>query len=143
MLELILIFLAMIGLTHLVVDSKIFNRYVKNPLWNFLYKKFKPYEGAKEEFVLDNDGEKVLKKTSWFRRRLVEVDEMMACYQCAGLWSGVFVPLIWWLSTFHYMGFLIILLYGFAGSYLGMLGATVLLFLNTGVNNNNVEDRTG
>ena len=54
--------------------------------------------------------------------------DMIGCYQCMGFWMGVvlgsiYLPLdvIWYLQ---------IPLWGFASSYLSMLGATILNFLD-------------
>lgn len=142
MFELILVLLAIVGLTHLIVDSTIFNRYIRTPLHNYLYLKEKRYPEGEEQFVLDDKGEKILKKQSWFRRRLVEADEMMSCYQCSGFWSGIAVGSIWLVCTLDSMRWLRVLLYAFAGSYLTMLGAILLTFFNN-AGSNNVEDRHG
>lgn len=131
--ELVLILIAIMGLTHLIVDSTIFNRYVKSPLQNYLFIKEKIHPDSEEEhFVLDDRDEKILKKDTWRRRRLAEVDEMMGCYQCSGFWSGLSVVLICLLATIPYMDWVKVSLYAFAGSYLGMLGASVLSYLNGG-----------
>jgi hypothetical protein len=53
---------------------------------------------------------------------------MLNCYQCAGFWSGVLVGLILllgrWVPSLH------LLLYGWAASFLGPLGAVLVGYLN-------------
>ena len=53
---------------------------------------------------------------------------MLNCYQCAGFWSGVVTGLILLLG--HSVPSLHLLLYGFAASFLGPLGAVFLGYLN-------------
>lgn len=54
---------------------------------------------------------------------------MLNCYQCAGFWSGVVAGSILLLG--RWIPYLHLLLYGFAASFLGPLGAVFLGYLNT------------
>ena len=58
-------------------------------------------------------------------RKLVK---MLNCYQCAGFWSGVLAgSIVLILPRFPYLE---LLLYGFAASFLGTLGAVVIGYMN-------------
>jgi hypothetical protein len=65
------------------------------------------------------------------RLGLRQLVKMLNCYQCAGFWSGVVMgfvvliaPRVPWLE---------LLLYGFAASFLGPLGAVFIGYLNAQV----------
>lgn len=60
------------------------------------------------------------------------VDKLLSCHQCSGWWSGLIISLLWYFSSFPYCGWFTFIIYAFAGSYVSMLGAVLLMYLNFG-----------
>ena len=101
--EFLLFVLAVIGLTHIMVDSSFMDPF---RVW------------AREHFP-----EKVL----WLHPR-----EMVDCYQCMGTWCGWFLGLLFsflMLNTSWIVALLVTFFCGFAGSFLASVGANVIMWL--------------
>lgn len=107
MLLFVLFCIAVIGLTSIVVDSHI-SELVKNKFFN-------DSEGRPREDLT---------------RLQREIKYMTNCYQCSGLWVGLILGVI--VNPLDGQAFLPVLwlLYAFAGSYLGILGAALLNYLD-------------
>lgn len=93
MFEIMLFVFGVIGMSHIIVDSKIF-----------------------------------LPVREWFNKNWPFVGEMLGCYQCSGFWSGMFCGwAILGLPTWWHLMYLLVA--GFAGSFLSMLAAAYLNYL--------------
>ena len=105
----LLYILASIGLAHILVDSH-------------LSGKFKEW----------------MSKRKWFPRTRKFLIQGLSCYQCSGVWAGglsgfLFDPVadICWLPIPDFCCFIIrIIAYGFAASFLSVLGAVTIQYLN-------------
>lgn len=99
--------LAGVGLSHLIVDGSIFKR-----LRGLLLEKYQHTH-------------------TW-------VLELISCYQCTGFWAGALValflqPIAWGFSWYWNVPLWLIitpLIFGFAVSYLSMVGAALLNYLD-------------
>ena len=102
--ETLLYILGAIGLTHIVVDSTIFE-----PVRQWLEKPFWPSLSLK----------------NFVPRLIAKISQMISCYQCCGFWCGLVVA---WLAlpapTFGLM-----LCGGFAGNFLANSAAILLNYL--------------
>jgi hypothetical protein len=111
-LTIVLFFFATIGLTHIIVDSVFFDpiRRFFDWLSGKCYKKMQP----------------------WWRPRNIlgwlfeKIHYMLTCYQCAGFWCGLFAGWVFFGNNPW-----IILMCGFASSYLSTWGAYHLVYLES------------
>ncbi len=120
MLNIVLFCFGVIGITHIVVDSKIMapiRTWFSEPYWPWeRLQKFWSYMPFK-------------KFQSWLGWLLMEypikfLHSMMTCYQCAGLWCGLLMSLI-----FEDVNLWQIFAAGGAGSFLSSLASTFLNYL--------------
>ncbi len=104
--------LAVIGLTHIIVDSHIV-QHLKHKLF---------YKTGEDGLPTLRDDLSIVQK---------ELEFMLRCYQCTGFWVGLVLGVwlnpidtsfFWW--PFMWLG------YAFAGSFLGPLGAALLNYLD-------------
>jgi hypothetical protein len=117
----ILFIFAAIGLTHILVDSNIFEPVRK---W------FKEQGPTQSEGVV----EKVERfSCKWFCGKITEI---LSCYQCSGVWAGWFMGLLiltkWYDGGLLYnawLNFTIVFSAGFASSFLANLGALIFTYL--------------
>lgn len=91
-----------VGLSHILTDSSIVEKLIKNPL----------------EKIKNLTSNKII--TTLINNFL----EMMNCYQCSGFWSGLIVGLL--LSN----GILLSIILGFGVSFLSMFFAVIMMKLN-------------
>jgi hypothetical protein len=102
---LLLFIFAVIGMTHIIVDSELFEGFR-----DFVQRKASPvcYEG-----------------TPWFWGKFAKI---VTCYQCCGTWCGFFCGFLFspHFSENIFWNILIILCSGFAGSFLAQWGAIYL-----------------
>ena len=98
--------IAVIGLTHIIVDSHIAELVKK--------KVFEKADGTPKELT-----------PVW-----AEIKYMSNCYQCSGFWVGLLLGIL--INPLGGEAFILflLLLYAFAGSYLGVLGAALLNYLD-------------
>lgn len=104
--------LAVIGLTHIVVDSHLGWK-LKHWLW----------------YEQDDLGQPVLRDDLSALQQ--ELHFMGNCYQCSGFWSGLLlsVPLNGFPVAWYFLP-AVWLAHGFAGSYLSVIGAALINYLD-------------
>lgn len=98
--------IAVVGITHIVVDSHI-------------------AELAKKKVFENKDGTPKELTPLW-----AEIKYMANCYQCSGFWVGLLLGII--INPLEGEAFFMLLwlLYAGAGSYLGVIGAALLNYLD-------------
>lgn len=103
---LILFCIAVIGLTHIVVDSHIAELLKK--------KAFENKDGTPKNLT----------------PLQAEIKYMVNCYQCSGFWVGLLLGIL--VNPLSGTAFFLLLwlLYACAGSYLGVVGAALLNYLD-------------
>ena len=112
--EIVLYVLGAIGLTHIMVDSK-----VMLPVRNWLQEPYYPplYTFFKTLFT---------HPSIWVYEHIIKtVSQIISCYQCCGFWCGLFVG---W-SVLDNATFFKVLTAGFAGSFLSNFAAIFLNYL--------------
>lgn len=104
--ELLLFFLAAIGLTCIVVDGKIFlpiRNFFAADFWDSWHKHFKNNRHLWGLLII-----------TFLAKR---INDIITCHQCAGFWCGLFCGLLCDMN---------LLLAGFSGSFLSMFFALLM-----------------
>ena len=115
-LELTFISIAAIGLTHIVVDSTIWDTLVKRQI---------------RDRALENPGTESEKRRPDrpFSNFLLD---MMNCYMCFGFWAGLIVGLMYAMTFLPWMKWIFVILFGFTSSLTSMFAYYVFSYLDKG-----------
>ena len=134
----LLFMVASAGMCHIIVDGSIFNSF---KLWlaGGDQNKASGIEETADEAVIEEEEEeepKEKKEVAWWKTKLLQ---LMNCYQCAGFWSGAFIGLLFWLfglsgislDYWYFKALPLLFIYGCAGAFASMVGAVLIVFLQS------------